>query len=239
MSDVSEIILQSLRQVAGERARRAQQPALALGVQQVKAFQHARFMHTYADLLKQSRYAAATRFFLEDLYGPGDFTRRDDEFVRIVPALVRIFKREIVGTVRDLAQLHALSEVLDSAMAEKLGVAALDGQRYGELWREIGRPEQREQQIRLMLGVGASLDGYTRSAFLRTTLRLMRGPAHAAGLGELQEFLERGFDTFRQMRGADEFLQIIASRERALAEGLFSGRAVVSPLSADHLKASD
>jgi hypothetical protein len=45
-----------------------------------------------------------------------------------------------------------------------------------------------------------------------------------AGLGELQAFLERGFDAFRTMRDAGEFLELIVSRERAFSAALFSGR---------------
>ena len=58
-----------------------------------------------------------------------------------------------------------------------------------------------------MLAVGVALDSYTRNPLLRHTLRLMRTPAQAAGLSALQTFLERGFDTFRAMKGADTFLQ--------------------------------
>jgi hypothetical protein len=38
----------------------------------------------------------------------------------------------------------------------------------------------------------------------------------------LQAFLESGFDTFREMRGAREFLDIVVRRERAIAASLFS-----------------
>jgi hypothetical protein len=37
----------------------------------------------------------------------------------------------------------------------------------------------------------------------------------------LQRFLEAGFDTFKAMRGADEFLTTVGSRERALMAALF------------------
>jgi hypothetical protein len=50
----------------------------------------------------------------------------------------------------------------------------------------------------------------------------MRTPAQAAGLAALQQFLERGFDTFRQLRGAAGFLQIVAKRDRAQAALLFA-----------------
>nr|MBP6765552.1 hypothetical protein [Rubrivivax sp.] len=190
----------------------------------VKAFQHSRFEATYADMLASPRYGHAASFFLEDLYGPMDFTKRDTQFARVVPGLVRLFPSDLVGTVVSLADLHALSETLDTAMATVLpGPAPITGARYGQAWRTVGQPEKRERQIALMMAVGSALDRYTRNPLLRHTLRLMRGPAHAAGLGALQEFLESGFDTFREMRGAAPFLDTVATRERALAAHLFAG----------------
>jgi ABC-type protease/lipase transport system fused ATPase/permease subunit len=52
----------------------------------------------------------------------------------------------------------------------------------------------------------------------------MRGPAKAAGLAELQRFLESGFDTFKAMGGAREFLSNIGTRERGLARALFEAQ---------------
>jgi hypothetical protein len=215
-----------LQAVAAERAGRTADPVLAERVAAVKAFQHARFAHTYADLLADRRYAKAATFFLEDLYGPTDFAERDTQFARIVPALVRMFPREIVATVADLAALHALSERLDSALARALQTTAIDGHHYGQAWRTVAEPVAREQQIALMLAVGTALDKYTRNPLLRHSLRLMRSPAKAAGMGALQQFLETGFDTFRAMGGAQEFLRTIAQRERELAARLFGGGGV-------------
>jgi hypothetical protein len=73
----------------------------------------------------------------------------------------------------------------------------------------------------LTLDVASRLDHFTRKPLLRNSLRLMRGPARAAGLAELQQFLESGFDTFRAMDGAQEFIRVIEDRERALAASLF------------------
>lgn len=228
MNPAAEIILQCLRSIEADRARCAAQPALAAQVAAVKAFQHARFAHTYADLLADARYAKPTRFFLDDLYGPTDFTQRDAQFARVVPALVRTFSKDIVATVAQLGRLHALSERLDSAMAQHLidaasraAASALDGRTYAQAWRAVGEPAAREEQIALMLAVGQALDRYTRNPLLRNSLRLMRVPARAAGLAALQRFLETGFDTFRAMGGADEFLATIAGRERRLAQALF------------------
>jgi len=230
LNAAGEEILFCLSEVAAQRVQREQDLALGREVVAVKAYQHARFMQTYADMLAHPRFGAAARFFLDDLYGPGDFTTRDRQFARIVPALVRLFPRDIVNTVVALGRLHALSERLDTAMGrcviehhQREDGRVVTGEEYGHCWRQVGTVADREQQIALMLAVGAALEGYTRNPLLRHSLRLMRGPASAAGLGSLQAFLERGFDTFRAMKGASEFLETIARRERLLAAQLFAG----------------
>ncbi|MFN9744570.1 MAG: FFLEELY motif protein [Betaproteobacteria bacterium] len=228
MTSTADQILRDLQAVAAERSARAADAALARSADAVKRYQHARFGVTYADLMAQPRYAAAAEFFLTDLYGPADFSDRDDQFGRIVPALVRLFPEHIVDTVAQLAELHALSERLDTAMARQRiasGVTgpAIGGADYGAWWRAVGEPPSRDRQIGLMVSVGQALDRYTRNRLLRQSLRLMRGPAAAAGLGALQGFLERGFDTFRDMAGAEVFLSTIALRERSLAAQLFAG----------------
>ncbi|GAC1468570.1 MAG: hypothetical protein PVSMB1_17310 [Gemmatimonadaceae bacterium] len=226
----AESILANLKIVDGERRRRARQPGLTRAVDGVKAFQQRRFATTYADLLASARYGSASRFFLDDLYGPSDFTRRDAQFARVVPALVRLFPDEVVQTVGTLAQLHALSEVLDTAMgAAWHGSRVVEAQDYIRIWQATGRASDRQVQIDLTLGVAARLDAFTRKPLLRSSLRLMRGPARAAGMTELQQFLERGFDTFRAMKGADEFIATVRQRELALASSLFQADLDVSP----------
>ncbi len=222
MSPEGTKILDNLQRVAHERRQRAAEPGLEARVTAVKSFQHARFEKTYGDLLATPRYARAARFFLEDLYGPHDFTQRDAQFARVVPGLVRLFPREIVLTVLSLSELHALSEEFDTRMARALIAPTFDARDYVAAWQATGQPEGRARQIDLMLSVGQALDRYTRHTLLRHTLRLMRGPAKAAGLGALQDFLETGFDTFRDMRGAADFLATVTRRERELAASLFA-----------------
>jgi hypothetical protein len=220
-ADAASSILRSLEAVEQERARRAADRTLLERVQAVKAFQERRFRDTYADLLASDRYAPAARFFLGELYGPQDFSQRDAQFARIVPALGRLFPHEIVATVATMGALHALSESLDTAMAVALPTAAVDADGYRAAWRRVGRADDRERQIALTIDVGESIDRYTRVPMVSMSLRMMRGPARAAGLSALQSFLEAGFESFRAMRGAGEFLQTVGERERAFAAGLF------------------
>ena len=174
------------------------------------------------------RRKRAANFFLNELYGPQDFTQRDAQFSRIVPALVRLFPSDTVATVESLAAVHALSERLDTAMAIHLGGALPARASYVRAWQATGEPAARARQIELVMSVGEALDRHTRSFVLRTSLKAMRGPARAAGMGALQTFLESGFEAFGAMGGAREFLATIHARETALAARLFDPAAVAA-----------
>ena len=62
-----------------------------------------------------------------------------------------------------------------------------------------------------------------RKPIIRALVRFARRPAHAAGFGTLQEFLERGLDAFEAMHGAGEFLATIRDRELRAMERVFAG----------------
>ena len=208
-------------------------PLLHTALLQVKRLQSRRFAGTYADLLAAPPYAAATRFFLEELYSDKDYAERDAQFARIAGAIQRLFPAQVVATAVTLAQLHALTEELDQAMAsawlaEMNGGAASDAHLYVSAWRGVGRRADRERQLTVVIDVGRQMARLTRTPGLRTMLKMMRAPAAASGMGSLQHFLETGFETFADVvrqRGADEFLQIVQAREAALIDLLFDADA--------------
>lgn len=226
MTTSAAAILAHLDVVAAERLARAQNPALGTRVAALKAYQQARFARTHADLLTHAAYGPAARFFLDDLYGPHDFADRDAQFARIVPAITRLFPDDIVDTVEALGELHALSEQLDTQMALRLPDASWSARHYLLAWQALGRPEARARQLALVLQLGHRLVRYTRSRWLRQTLKMMRKPARSAGLGALQTFLERGFDTFGAMKDASVFLDLVRSRESAVIQAFFAADAV-------------
>lgn len=239
MSSAARDILDHLAAVERLRAERSANLALADRVTRLKSYQAQRFARTYTDMLQNPRYQAAARFFLDELYGPQEFGARDAQFARVVPALVRLFPEDIVRTVASLAALHALSESLDKDMALQMGDAAMDRATYVRLWQNTGRATARQEQIELTVGIGRDLDRYTRSRMLRGTLHMMRRPARAAGLSELQRFLEAGFDTFGAMQGADGFLNTVRERELALSAALFHPEAQQYAKADGHSSADD
>ena len=193
-------------------------------MQRLAAFQSQRLAETYRDLKRTPRYRSAVEFFLTDLYGPQDLSERDDQMLRALDKLKRFLPAGALQALARAFELHVLSIELDSAAAAALtGDGGIDAVAYAGAYRAAGRPGDRERQIALIGDIGGLLDGLAHRPEVGLAIRLARGPAHAAGYGQLQDFLERGFDAFKRMDGAGEFLATIDQRERALMEGLFAG----------------
>jgi hypothetical protein len=208
----------------------------------LKEWQAGRLAGSYADLLASPRhnpaaefFTPAAEFFLSDLYGPKDFRSRDEELARVVPIMVHVLPAKALMTLLEAVKMDTLSESLDTAMVlalRKLGKSkVIDWPAYVAAYRTCGRRKDREQQIILIDKIGKTLDRLTRMPLIHFSLKLMNGPAHLAGLGDLHSFLQRGFDAFSYMKGADEFLAIVTERETALMKELFANPNASCPVS--------
>jgi hypothetical protein len=194
----------------------------------LQRWQAGRLQRSFTDFLADPRTAPAARFFLDDLYGDRDVTARDRDVERVLPLMRKLLPPHLIETAADAIELACISHALDLRLVralERAGVkaAGLDERSYAAAYRAVGKPRLREHQIRLILRVGATLDHAVHKPWIPRLLRASRLPARFAGLGELQGFLERGFDAFRALRGADEFLGAIAAREREASRRLFAG----------------
>ena len=233
--DTARKIRDAVAAVTQLRQAAAGNSGLAAAIGEVKRLQARRFASSYADLLQGGRYAPAARFFLEELYSDKDYAERDAQFARIAGAIEKLFPAQVGQTAASLAELHALTEDLDQAMAYcwlHAGDAQPAAQRYVRCWRTVGRRAERQRQLEVVIDVGEELTRITRTPGLRMMLRMMRGPAGAAGMAALQRFLESGFDTFaalaKQRGAAEDFLQTIRQRESILMDSLFDGDPVAS-----------
>jgi hypothetical protein len=217
----------SLTRMHIARARSLNDAPLHERLLQLKRWQVQRLSDTYADLLAHPRYGPATEFFRNDLYGPKDFSQRDRDVERIYSTMTKIMPAKALQAVATALELEALSEELDLELAELLGDklslnANLTAEQYAEAYRSTGRRAERERQITLIGKLGDNLHGLVKVPLLYTSLKLMRQPAKLAGLATLQDFLERGFNVFRHMGSAAEFLGIIVQRETRIMEQIFS-----------------
>lgn len=218
-----ETLDQLLARKAHLAARLAAMPALGARLAALRIWQAARLASTYADLRRDGRYRPAVDFFLTDLYGPRGSAARDEDLARAWPILKRTLPGAALEILERAVTLDVLSAELDLDMADHLS-AALTAASYGETYRRVGRPADRERQIALLLAIGEDLERIVRRRWIGIALRAAHAPAHAAGFGALQDFLERGFGAFREMRGAQAFLETVRKREGAFMQSLFAGR---------------
>lgn len=211
------------------RQQAKQAPQSARKRQLLRQWQADRLARSYADLLASERFGLAARFFLSDLYGPKDFSSRDEEVERILPLLQSLLPVSALRTIALAVEVDALSEQLDAAMVAELdragAIEAIDEVSYAHAYRRVGDVADRERQIVLIRATGDALERLSGKPLLNALLRLMRAPAHLAGLADLHAFLENGFAAFVHMGRAGDFLDCIETRERTLLKKLFAGDA--------------
>jgi hypothetical protein len=194
----------------------------------LRHWQAQRLARTYADLAADERYAPAAAFFLSDIYGERDFSARDGAVERAYPLLQKTLPKAALAPIERAVELDALSKELDTALASALVgdpdvTDTITEAAYARAYRRCNNRAQRLHQIELTVAVGADLDRTVAKPLVHRLLILARAPARAAGFGELQDFLERGFAAFRHMGGAAAFLKTIETRERLILERLFAG----------------
>jgi len=194
----------------------------------LRQWQARRLEDSFEHFLDDPKRRAAALFFLSDVYGDHDFSRRDANVAKVMPMMQRLLPGAVLGTIADGIELGALTHALDLRMAQALHQMAptrskLDAALYAKAYRQVGHARLRAHQIDLISSVGVGLSRAVRTPGVAIMLRLSRGPAKAGGLGDLQGFLERGFNAFSDLGDGKAFVADIESSERRAAKRLFSG----------------
>nr|WHW29685.1 hypothetical protein [uncultured bacterium] len=193
---------------------------------QIQNLQRDRLQRSYADLRAEPRYEAAIDFFLAELYGGKDISRRDHDVGRVYPVMVRMLPGATLTAIGDAFSLQAVSLELDITMSLALHDLAvsqpLDLDLYGMLYRQTLDTPLRERQIELIGTLGRDLATAVRSASLNRLIRVLRQPARLAGFSALQRFLEDGLTSFRIMGEPGYFLDTICGRERQFMQAIIN-----------------
>lgn len=194
--------------------------------ERLQRWQLARLSQSYADLMARDSTRPACVFFLEQLYGGLDFRKRDQDVERVMPVMSRVLPDAVLKMMADAFELQAISLEFDMAMAQQLerrAVETIETPDYVGAYMASGNRPERERQILLIRQLGLELGHLVRKPWINPLVRLSRGPAHAAGFGSLQTFLESGLSSFRALDDAAAFVDIIYRREWQSMQKLFSG----------------
>lgn len=194
----------------------------------IREWQAARLANTHRDLLEHPRFRPATLFFLSDIYAPRDFSQRNHDIQKAYDAMRKAVPEKVIHTLKETIELHQFTDELDDLLAqalfEQLGVTdSITPELYAEGYRICNNYDDRVRQIDMIAAIGRSVDRIVRLPFIGITLKLAHTPAHMTGWSDLQGFLERGYAAFKHMKGAEDFLNIIITREMTILDRIFAG----------------
>jgi hypothetical protein len=124
-------------------------------------------------------------------------------------------------------ELNELTEQLDAHLLEvlvnQLGVTdRLTVPLYAEGYRRCNNYDDRIRQIELIHDVVYLLDAVVHRPGSGTMLMLAKVPLKRAGWREVMNFMERGYKAVKAMRGAEQFLDVIRSRELQILKRIYA-----------------
>lgn len=200
----------------------AAQQEYKLALQQ---FQSQRLRRDHADLAAQQQYQLIAEFFFEEMYGPRDFTARDQQarrlqqFIHLVPGLA-------FRDVQPALELLELTNALDNAvLAWLLALEApldFDEDLYERAYRLADNYDQRVRQLDLVRTSLANVHRLARKPLIGAALRRTQGLAHTVGMVAIHRFLLLGYEAIQPVRDFEGFIATIYSRERARLDRIYS-----------------
>ena len=191
-------------------------PQLLRNYERFARWQLEHLLPFFADLYEQPGYAEAIDFTMNDLAGVG-ISDRDQDLERAAPAITHMLPLGALETIASAAEMNARTLKSNIAICRALLVdnelpVLITEVDYCIACREASSLGELVELVHLITGLGRTLKSLVYIPMIGTTLRAMRAPAHAAGFGALQDFLERGYSTFKRIPDIDLFLSEIEDR---------------------------
>lgn len=170
----------------------------------------------FDDLVAANGYTDAVDFIVSDLAGVG-ISERDREIERAAGVIVVTLPVHPLETAAAAVELNSDSLEINLAIWRALLVdgelpAEITEKAYVAACRRASSYDECMDLVHLAGELGKTLKTLVRIPLIGGLLRTMRAPAHAAGFGSLQEFLETGFNTFRDIPDIDRFLEQLVGR---------------------------
>lgn len=220
MSQLLEDISQHLMQVSALH-QQVVSDDLQGSVRSVQTWQTHRLLASHQAFWQKKRFKPAMQFFIDELYGPKDFSQRDEEIARVVPKMSKILPQKALKSLESALRLNSLSYQLDIALAQHLHEQPLNRDSYAKAYRSCDNQPSRVLQIELLQALGNDLAEVVKISGISTLLLLSRKPAKVAGVESLHHFLETGFKAFKKLGNVSEFIDPIVAKERQIMHDLF------------------
>ena len=179
----------------------------------------------FSDLHAKEGYAEAIDFTVSDLAGIS-ISSRDNDLERAAPAITNLLPLRALETISIATEMNARILEANIRICRQLQVGndlpdPISETEYCIACREASSFDECMEIIHLVSGLGGTLKTLVKVPMIGITLRAMRVPAYAAGFAALQEFLESGYLTFRQIPDIEHFLVEIEQRATEVFERIY------------------
>ncbi|NTV64852.1 MAG: hypothetical protein HGA65_15180 [Oscillochloris sp.] len=184
----------------------------------LQILQSNRLRRDFSDLAAIPMYEPVGEFFFDELYGPRDFSQRDNDarrlqhFLHIVPGVH-------LTDIEEILELISITADLDDDLTQILiaGGAPLDfdEQIYEYFYREANNYAERQRQLDLISSSLLNVYRLSRSQLLGMALDSSGLIARLAGFEAGHTFLRKGYHALRDVTEIDHFAVTIYNRESA------------------------
>lgn len=200
-------------------------PALYASYDRFTRWQLGYMLPFFSNLLEPEGYAEAVDFIVSDLAGVG-VSERDRDIERAAPVIVRSLPSHPLETAAAAVELNARALEINLGIWRQLLVGSdlppdIAETDYLRACRAVSSLDECVELVNLAADLGETLKKLVRIPLIGGLLRTMRAPAHAAGFGALQEFLETGYLNFRRISDIDRFLDLLRARTSKVFEHIY------------------
>lgn len=216
-------VVTNLRVAKALRIKAKNDPQLLKAKIALKKFQVERLKETHKDLLSSRETREAALFFLNEIYSFKDLSKRDQDLEKLLPTMGKMFPENTLEVIANAMILDALTEELETKMAIKLGDVFTEEQ-YFTIYKSETSHEERIEQLKLVQDLGYCLCSLVKIPLISTTLKMMTFPAKLANLSEMHEFLNSGFQTFKNTKNPEGFINTLIKREKEILDTIFNNK---------------
>jgi hypothetical protein len=219
MSDPTKHIIRHLHGISTMQEI-AENAGLMSTIRAVQAWQCKRLLASHQQMYQQKHFKSGVEFFINELYGPNDFSQRDQDIARIVPKMSKFLPEKALQSLASALHLNTLSFELDFDLAKKLVDTEINRDTYAKAYTSCDNLVNRQQQIDYIRILGSDLADVVKMRGIASLLFISRKPAKMAGVLALHEFLEKGFTSFKNLGNVEDFIMPIVNKERQIMQQL-------------------
>jgi hypothetical protein len=191
----------------------------------LQAFQAKRLRRDHSDLAAESQYRLIGEFFFTELYGPHDFSARDEQarrlkqFVHVAPGLN-------IGDVDQVLRLLDISNQLDDVVTAWLitlnAPLDFDEATYNRAYRLANNYKERELQLELVRGSLYNVYGLARKPMIKLVLERTERLATTVGMGDIHRFLRLGYEAIQPVKDIHRFVETVYVREKDRLDQIYA-----------------